>query len=283
MIVNSFEDMKRYLPAAQVKMPAEFFLDALEVAQDSLKAEILGESLTALLEEGNKEDKQLLGLVRRAISLEAFLRSIPRLDLVITEAGFGVVSNQDIAPASRERIQALTESIRADLDDAKDRIVSFLLKSHVYSDWRGTEEFAALTDGLFMTFADFKEHAPFSIKVAEAWPHSWAEFRRLGGALNVALTSDVAAYISPEYADELLEKVRDSETLFPLERKVLKTVKTAVAAIALGDRDTGLAEAIKAAAFMKANIGEFPTFAASDAASDLSLQHDDSPIFSMIR
>lgn len=281
MIVNSFEEMKRYLPAAQVKIPAEFFSDALEVAQEALRDEILGESLTALLEENNKEDRQLAGLCRRAISLEAFLRSIPRLDLVITEAGFGVVSNQDIAPASRERIQALTDSMRADLDDAKDRIVSFLLKSSVYSEWRGTEEYAALTDGLFLTYADFKEHAPYSIKVAESWPRSWADFRRMGAALNVALTSDVAAYISPEYAEELLEKVRDGETLVPSERKALRIIKTAVAAIALGDRDTGLSEAIKASTFMKAHPADFPTFAGSDAASDMSLTHEDEPIFSM--
>ena len=274
MIVNGFQEMKRYLPASQMKMPAEFFDDALEVAQDSIKEEILGEELTERLEQNNNADRQLLGLVRRAISLEAFLRSIPRLDLVITEAGFGVASNQDIAPASRERISR-------ELDAAKDRIVSFLIKSKVYEDWRGTEEFAALTDGLFLTYADFKEHAPFSQKVAETWPRSWAEFRRLGAALNVALTSDVAAYISPEYAEELLEKVRDVEVLLPSERKVLRMVKTASAAVALGDRDTGLAEAIKAAAFMKAHLSDFPTFAGSDAASDLSLQHDDSSIYSM--
>ncbi len=281
MIVNGFQEMKRYLPASQMKMPAEFFDDALEVAQDSIKEEILGEELTERLEQNNNADRQLLGLVRRAISLEAFLRSIPRLDLVITEAGFGVASNQDIAPASRERIQALTDSISRELDAAKDRIVSFLIKSKVYEDWRGTEEFAALTDGLFLTYADFKEHAPFSQKVADTWPRTWAEFRRLGAALNVALTSDVAAYISPEYAEELLEKVRDVEVLLPSERKVLRMVKTASAAVALGDRDTGLAEAIKAAAFMKAHLSDFPTFAGSDAASDLSLQHDDSSIYSM--
>lgn len=282
MIVTGFQEMKRYLPAAQVKMPAEFFDDALEVAQDALRTEILGDDLVERLELNERSDDYLRRMCRRAISLEAFLRSIPRLDLVITEAGFGVASNQDIAPASRERIQALTDSIVRELDDAKDRIVTFLLKSTVYEDWRGTEEFAALTDGLFLTYADFKEHAAYSQKVAETWPRSWADFRRMGAALNVALTSDVAAYISPEYAEELLEKVRDVEVLVPAERKVLRIVKTAVAAIALGDRDTGLAEAIKAASFMKAHLSDFPTYAGSDAATDLSLQHDDSPVYSML-
>lgn len=281
MIVSNFDEMRRYLPAANVKMPADFFDDILSVAQDSLQEEILGEDLIERLEKNSRSDARLLTLCRRAIALEAFLRSIPRLDIVITEAGFGIVSNQDIAPASRERIEALKDSIRSELDSAKDRLVGFLLASKNYEDWRCTKQFTELTDGLFVTFSDFREHAPYNKRTAELFPASWSEFRRLGTALNIALTADIAAYISPEYALALIEKIRDDEMLLPSERKALSIIKRAVAAVALGDRDTGVAEAIKAAAFMKANLTDFPTFAISDAAQDLSLVHEESPIYSM--
>lgn len=282
MIVNSFDEMRRFLPAVNVKVSPRVIEDSIEVAQDSLCEQILGDDLTEQLSSQSKDDKQLLVLCQRAISLEAFLRVIPRLDLVLTEAGFGVISNEGLAPASKDRIESLTASLRQELDEAKDRIVSFLIKSSKYVDWRGTEVFSQLTDGLFLTFADFKEFAVFNPRTAEMYPKTWDEFRRLGASLNVALTADAASYISPEYAEELLEKVRDTEPMVPNERKVLRIIKTAVAAIALGDKETGINEAIKAAAFMRSCPPDFPTFIASGAASDLSTEHTDSPIFFMI-
>lgn len=42
---------------------------------------------------------------------EAFRKSIPELDLVMTENGFGVVSNANQAPASKERVAELRRSL----------------------------------------------------------------------------------------------------------------------------------------------------------------------------
>ena len=39
------------------------------------------------------------------------LIAIPSLDLVLTTNGFGIVSNQNVVPASRERVDALISSL----------------------------------------------------------------------------------------------------------------------------------------------------------------------------
>ncbi len=282
MIVSGYTEMKPFLPAINMKGAPAVFNDALDIAQGALVEDIIGTDLETLLEERNPSDARLLKMCQRVIAVEAFLKSIPEMDLVLTDAGFGVISNQDVAPASKERIANLTAGLQAKLDEAKDRLVTYLLNSDTYSDdWRGTEQFARLSDGLILTFAEFRDVAVYNPRTAPAYPASWNDFLRLNASLNVALTTDVASYISPDYTDEILERTRDGETFLPSEKRVIRSIKIAITAIAMGDREAGIREIIKAVSFMKANISDFPTFADSSAAQDLTLEHEDTPIFSM--
>lgn len=58
---------------------------------------------------------------RRAVYATAAYNALPTLDLVATPNGFGVVSNQNIAPASKERVAAFRESMRQYKSDCKDQ------------------------------------------------------------------------------------------------------------------------------------------------------------------
>lgn len=281
MIVANYLEMKSFIPTVQMKGIPDTFNDALETAQATLAEEILGSALTSLLEQRLPEDEELLRLAQRAIALEAFLKSIPLMDLVLTDSGFGVISNDDVAPASKERVASLTAQIQSRLDESKDRLVTFLLRSEIYADWRGTEEFARLSDGLILTLADFRDVAVMNAKSEPGWPTSWTAFLKLNGAMHVALTGPVASYISEDYATELLEKIRDREVLLPSEKAALVYIKTAVAAFAMGDEETGTQQAIKASVYMKAHLRDFPTYAGSSAARDLLISHSDTPIFFM--
>jgi len=42
---------------------------------------------------------------------DAFHRAIPHLDVILTPNGFGIVSNSNIAPASKERVERLMASL----------------------------------------------------------------------------------------------------------------------------------------------------------------------------
>lgn len=281
MLVSGYTEMKAFLPAIEMKGTPTIFNDALELAQETLVDDIIGSDLETILERRESEDSRLLKACQREIAMEAFLKSIPEVDLVLTDSGFGVISNQDVAPASKERVANLTAGLQARLDESKDRLVSFLMASTKYDDWRGTQQFARLADGLILTFAEFRDLAVYNPVSAPLYPKTWQDFLKLNSALNVALTSDVAAYISTDFADELLQKVLDKETLFPNEKKVLRMVKIAIASIAMGDRETGIAQAIKAVAFMRSVPNDFPTFINSSAAQDLTNEHTDTPMFYM--
>lgn len=286
MIVSGYTEMKPFLPAVEMKSASTtIFNDALEVAQDDLVATIIGTDIEALLEaqvEDPDVHAKLRKLCQRVISQQAFLKSIPDLDLVLTDAGFGVVSNEKTQMASKDRVQSLTSNMKAKLDESKDALVVYLLKTTAYESWRGTEEFGRLSDGLILTYGEFKDVAVLNNITAQAYPKSWGEFLDLNSALNVALMTDVASYISRDYAIELIEKVRDKEPMIPNEKKVLKIIKIAISSIALGDMATGMDQTLKAVAFMKDNPDDFPTFMESDESKALDLQHNDTPIFSMM-
>ena len=281
MLVNGYAEMKPFLPAVEMKGTPTIFNDALEVAQDSLVSDILGTDLEAQLESRSQADAKLLKLCQRVISQQAFLDSIPDLDLVLTDAGFAVVNNEQTTMASRERVQALTINLQAKVDASKDALVLYLLKTTAYDSWRGTEEFSRLSDGLILTFGEFKDAAVLNNITAQAYPKSWSDFLDLNSALNVALMTDVASYISKEYAIELIEDIRDKEPLLPNQVKVLKLIKIAISAIALGDRKLGLDQTLKAVAIMKANLTDFPTYDVSPESQALDIVHKDTPIFSM--
>ena len=53
----------------------------------------------------------------------AAYRALPHLDLVLTDNGFAVVSNQNLAPASRDRVAALSERLREQKSDARDELL----------------------------------------------------------------------------------------------------------------------------------------------------------------
>ena len=70
-----------------------------------------------------ENSEELLTFARTAIASDAYRRAIPSLDVVLTANGFGIVSNQTIAPASRDRINALLDSLEAQCDAAIEMLI----------------------------------------------------------------------------------------------------------------------------------------------------------------
>ncbi len=71
------------------------------------------------------------------IMSEAMRQAIPSLDVVLTPNGFGIVSNQNVAPASKERVERLIESMTA----GRDLNIDYLLDSlSEREDWMQTKQ-----------------------------------------------------------------------------------------------------------------------------------------------
>jgi hypothetical protein len=124
---STFETIVSAAACAGVEV-FEAMQDALDEARKRVFYEVADEEV---IEAGSDTLKYM---VTRWICLDAFYHAIPQLDLVLTPTGFGVVSNQNVAPASRDRVAALQENIRDGRDDALDNIIILLLGNEAWAD-----------------------------------------------------------------------------------------------------------------------------------------------------
>ena len=89
------------------------------------------------------DNTPLLHYCRIITAAEAMIHAIPQLDLILTPNGFGIVSNQNIAPASKERIERLLLSLEKLCDDTLQIILSLLPTAHHWTASSQYEYFAA--------------------------------------------------------------------------------------------------------------------------------------------
>lgn len=91
-----------------------------EETEQNLKSELFG-SFDYTTVEG------LESIVVRLVCLRTYYEQIPHLDLVLTPTGFGVVSNENVAPASPDRVKALRQQVKDAAEDALDEAILAML------------------------------------------------------------------------------------------------------------------------------------------------------------
>ena len=84
-------------------------------------------------DDGFGPNERLRFPLEKLVACQAYMTAIPSLDLVLTPNGFGIVSNQNIVPASRERVDALINSLESQRDSA---IEALILRLSSRTDWQ---------------------------------------------------------------------------------------------------------------------------------------------------
>ena len=137
-LITSDEQLRRYLPNAFATAQGEppFFdkvLPWLETAERWLFQQFIGDTFEPfLLAMGENEPVRLTATC--VVAHEAMLRAVPSLDLVLTPNGFGIVSNQNVAPASRERVSRLIASLETSRDNAIEQLITYLFRETEWYD-----------------------------------------------------------------------------------------------------------------------------------------------------
>ena len=135
MLITTDEQLRTYLPNALTTVEGEASMyekiePFLRKAETWLTRNFLGEEVTAQIEDAEETD-ELRSLCCHITALDAFRRAIPSLDLILTPNGFGIVSNQNVVPASADRVNRLIDSLLSNRDDlASDLLVQ--LGTHGY-------------------------------------------------------------------------------------------------------------------------------------------------------
>ena len=148
------------------------------------------------------EDGKLAKTVLSLASVNVFLHQMRDLDLVLTASGFGVVSTQNTAPASKMRVDALDGEMRVEWLRLNDELLELCFKLEGWYQ-QGLE----VIDTLFCFFKLLKTFGGFQAPLAKDWQD----------AQTVILSTDrwLREKISDEYMDELVGQMATNSLTAP--------------------------------------------------------------------
>lgn len=147
MLINSDAALRQYIPnvLATVKGEASLY-DKLQPFLNSAEEWVAKNFIPSELISTIAEGSAIHQLLRQLVVAEAFANAVPSLDLVLTPNGFGIVSNSNIAPASKERVERLIAELRS----TRDRVLHLLLpKLPMIEGWLGSDQAAYFGATLF--------------------------------------------------------------------------------------------------------------------------------------
>ncbi|MBR1789503.1 MAG: hypothetical protein IJ762_10010 [Bacteroidaceae bacterium] len=190
------EVFERHVPAAKRPKDQTGIFDRLpqffSTAYAYLLKNLLGEEKETLLGENSVLKEHCIHLV----CLNAFERAVRSLDLVLTGTGFGVVSTESTAPASRARVDALLDDVICDEYRTMETITDILIK---VEGWGASSQAQKRISVLF-----YRPSLMVGLSSLRMTAENWSKAR------SRAVTADalLRAEISEEYMDELLVKTR---------------------------------------------------------------------------
>lgn len=189
------EVFERHIPAA--KMPQQNtsvfsrMSNLITTAYHFLLHTLLTEEKESLLE----QNAVLKELCIHLVCLNAFERAMRSLDLVLTGTGFGIVSTESTAPASKARVDALLDDIICDEYRTIETITDILIK---VEGWGSTAQAQRQIPVLFY------RPSLMMLTSMRLTIDNWAKAKAWAVTADALLRKE----ISEEYMDELLVKTR---------------------------------------------------------------------------
>lgn len=98
---------------------------AIDEVTQYLASSMMGDAGMQMISEAT-EETTLIRFFKKLVCLTAFLNVFRQLDIVITPTGFGVVSNQNITPASKQRVDALEAHLMTEACRTKAMVLNLL-------------------------------------------------------------------------------------------------------------------------------------------------------------
>ena len=154
--------------------------------------------------------------LEKLVACHAYMTAIPSLDLVLTPNGFGIVSNQTIAPASRERVSALILSIESQRDAA---IEALILRLSSQESWQRSAPGSYFSATLFPSL-----NLCHRLAIRD---HIWESYQQLHARLIRIETVLADTYFSHAQMQSFRQTVLTQfRTSSPLEEQVIKSLQS---------------------------------------------------------
>ena len=253
-LITSDEQLRPYLPNALKTVAGELsFFDKLSADLHASEAWLTTHFIAPqLLETLGEEEKELgLALTRRIVVADALLRAIPQLDLVLTPNGFGIVSNQNVVPASKERIDRLMATLELTRDRALQQLLPML--THI-PDWPQASYFGA-TLFPFMDIAPLLGHRD----------HFWSRHQDYQPRL-VQMEQELADKFISVALYQRLRRAQLSGSYSILEADLINRLRAVELTLLRGEK-LPILELHSMVTLIRSNPEDFPEWAASSTAA----------------
>ena len=252
MIIETNTELLEYIPNVFASVIGENplydkMLKFLKVAELWLNIEVCDHATYSALSGDQKE------LAKRIVVMDAFHRAIPHLDLVLTPNGFGIVSNQNVAPASKERVASLREQTLLERDLSINQLVNVL---HGNSTWiasvPGRKWGKTIIQNLEIS-SECGEDAP-------SWNWYQSHIREIQGLQRMIAINFVSVAVMDRLCQSLL-----SATVTDIEARLIEMIRGFIVA-SLKEEQPTHEDLEKMVNYIKKNPEAFSEWASSDTA-----------------
>ena len=246
-------DFEKAVPAAREPKGKVFeaMTDALRLEVVQMEEQCLGEKGVQAVEE--RQDLTLVNTVKNLACVRAFLREMRGLDLVLTATGFGVVSTQDTAPASKMRVDALEGQLRR-----QERLLLGTLLDRLFrvEGWNLQVQRQLQVQTLFCTIQLLETFGGVNHPKAEDWD----------AAVPVMLSADafLRKHLGNAYMDELMQQLT-SHSLSVQNQPVTIMCQMYIGACIAQNNKLKEETYMRLINRLEADLSLYPTYAGSEA------------------
>lgn len=256
----TYKDFVRVVPSAM--MPDEELFNSMQGFVDDSSRRVrrflgseLYDSISAVdpnltVHETDREGTLAQACVRY-ICARAYYEASAHLDLVLTATGFGVVNNDNVVPASADRVKALRDRLSRQMSDYYDEIKS---AARYFEAW-------TTPANIRIYFGTLYWHTRFLrlLGIAEPMQGDLVEQR----PAIMAAEAKLRTLISPEFFTELCKAEATASTT-EMQSEVIDLCREYVAAILRDHVPAGtVVWRDRILTYLDDNLAEFPTYAAS--------------------
>ena len=240
------EDFERHVPVAQSNNDGIFEACASFIESEGLDfcENVLGELGMKAIETTNGLRSSAVG----AICNRGFVLAIRQLDVVLTNTGFGVVSTQDLTPASQSRVQAVEDNVRLNILRTTCNSIKYLRR---VVGWGDTEAAQLCIPHICWSYHEMLLRAGMEAKYS-----LWISVQP---AITEALKV-ITDNISIEMMSVLLDAERMALSLTVFNRTLKDTIMRAVAFKMCGNEDAFRAGVKDTVRLLEDNIDNFPEY-----------------------
>lgn len=240
------EDFEHHVPVAQSNNDGIFEACASFIESEGIDfcENVLGELGMEAIETTNGLRSSAVG----AICNRGFVLAIRQLDVVLTNTGFGVVSTQDLTPASQSRVQAVEDNIRLNILRTTCNSIKFLRR---VVGWGDTEAAQLCIPHICWNYHEMLLRAGMEAKYS-----LWISVQP---AITEALRV-ITDNISMEMMSVLLDAERMALSLTVFNRTLKDTIMRAVAFKMCGNEEAFKAGVKDIVRLLEDNIDNFPEY-----------------------